>query len=90
MPRYALTFRYVDVMPMLSLAVIFLWLRLIGVSGRELLGQAALTVSGYLQPRPDPSTEEALRAAFADLDKELAEILSDRTLPGKQDRTFPS
>ena len=49
---------------------------------RDLLGHAALTVSGHLRPGPDPKCESALRAAFAELDAELAEILGDRTRPG--------
>ena len=85
MAQHMITFHYVDVLPMLSLAVIFLWLWLIGVSVRELLAQAALTVTGYLRRRPDPSTEQALRAAFTDLDEELAEILGDRTSHGWHD-----
>jgi len=63
---------------MLGLALVFLWLRLTGVSLRELFAHAALTVTGYLRPRPDPAVEHALRAAFADLDRDLAEILGDR------------
>lgn len=79
MPQHTLTFHYVDVLPMLSLALVFLWLRLTGVSVRALIAQAVLTVAGHLRPRPDPSTEQALRSAFADFDRELAEILGDRT-----------
>jgi hypothetical protein len=63
---------------MLGLALVFLWLRLTGVCARELLAHAALTVTGYLRPRPDPAVEDALRTAFADLDRDLAEILGDR------------
>ena len=85
MSLHTFTFRYVDVLPMLGLALVLLWLKLIDVSVRELLAQAALTVTGYLRPRPDPSTEKALRAAFADLDRELAEILGDRTSHGRID-----
>ena len=48
---------------------------------RDLFGHAALTVSGHLRPRPDPACESALRAAFAELDAELAEILGDRARP---------
>jgi hypothetical protein len=70
---------YVDVLPMLGLALMFLWLRLIGVSVRARFAHAALTVTGYLRPRPDPAVEDALRTAFADLDQDLARILGDRT-----------
>jgi hypothetical protein len=51
-------------------------------SFRDLLGHAALTVSGHLRRRPDPACESALRAAFAELDAELADILGDRVQPG--------
>lgn len=49
---------------------------------RDLFGDAALTVSGHLRRRPDPACESALRAAFAELDAELSEILGDRVGPG--------
>ncbi|MGH3279098.1 MAG: hypothetical protein ACRDNW_08170 [Trebonia sp.] len=78
MPQHALTYRYVAALQVLCLALACLWLRLIGVSAREFLAQATLTVTGYLRPRPNPLTEQALRAAFAELDKELADILGDR------------
>jgi hypothetical protein len=64
---------------MLGLALMFLWLRLIGVSVRARFAHAALTITGYLRPRPDPAVEDALRTAFADLDRDLARILGDRT-----------
>jgi hypothetical protein len=79
MSRHALNFPYADVLAMLGTAVVFLWLRLVGVSMRERCAQAALTVTGYLRPRPDPAVENALRTAFAELDRDLAEILGDRT-----------
>ena len=79
MSRHVLSVHYVDVLPMLGLALIFLWLRLAGVSVRELCAQAVLTVTGYLRPRPDPAVEHALRAAFAEFDRDLAGILGDRT-----------
>jgi hypothetical protein len=63
---------------MLGLALVFRWLRLTRVSVRELCADATLTVTGYLRPRPDPAVEHALRAAFADLDRDLAGILGDR------------
>ena len=78
MPRRVLSVHYVDVLPMLGLALVFRWLRLTRVSARELCADAALTVTGYLRPRPDPAVEHALRAAFADLDRDLAGILGDR------------
>jgi hypothetical protein len=45
----------------------------------DFLAHAALTVSGHLRRRPDPACESALRAAFAELDAELAAILGHRT-----------
>jgi hypothetical protein len=63
---------------MISVALVWLWLWLSGFSLRKLLSDAALTVTGHLRPRPDPALENALRAAFADLDKDLAVILGDR------------
>ncbi|MGH3211671.1 MAG: hypothetical protein ACRDNO_28325 [Trebonia sp.] len=86
MSRYVPSVRYVDVLPMLGLALFFLWLCLTGVSVRDLCASAALTVTGYLRPRPDPAVERALRAAFAELDRDLAEILGDRTPRNTPDR----
>jgi hypothetical protein len=79
MSRHVLNVRYMDVLPMLGLALMFLWLRLTGVSVRDACAHAALTVTGYLRPRPDPAIEHALRTALADLDRDLAAILGDRT-----------
>ena len=79
MARHMFSVHYVDVLPMLGLALAFLWLRLIGVSVRVLFANAALALTGYIRPRPDPAVEDALRAAFADLDQDLARILGDRT-----------
>src|ERR1700753_1198482 len=79
MARHVLSVRYMDVLPMLGLALVFLWFRLARVSVREVCAHAALTVTGYLRPRPDPALERALRTAFADLDRDLAAILGDRT-----------
>jgi hypothetical protein len=44
----------------------------------DFLAHAADTVSGYFRRRPDPACERALRAAFAELDAELAAILGNR------------
>ena len=79
MSRHVLSVRYVDVLPMLGLALVFLWLRITGFSVRKLCAHAALTVTGYFRPRPAPALERALRTAFADLDKDLAAILANRT-----------
>jgi hypothetical protein len=86
MSRHVLSVHYVDVLPMLGLALVFLWLWLSGVSVRELCAYAALTVTGYLRPRPDPAVEHALRAAFTELDRDLAGILGDRTPHNTPDR----
>jgi hypothetical protein len=79
MSRQALSLPFFDGLVMLGIATVFLWLRMTGISVRELGARAALTVSGHLRPRPDPVLEQALRAAFAELDRDLAEILGDRT-----------
>jgi hypothetical protein len=86
MSRYVPSVRYVDVLPMLGLALFFLWLCLSGFSVRDLCASAALTVTGYLRPRPDPAVERALRAAFAELDRDLAGILGDRIPRSTPDR----
>jgi hypothetical protein len=69
---------YVDGLALLSAAMIILWLRLMGFCSKELCGRALLTVSGYLRRRPDQAVENALRAAFAEIDRDLAGILGDR------------
>lgn len=79
MMRHVFSVHYVYALPMLGLAMVCLWLWLTGISIRELFAYAALTVGGYLRPRPDPVAEHALRGAFADLDRKLASILGDRT-----------
>jgi hypothetical protein len=78
MSRHDFNVHYVDVPPKLGLALAFDKLLIIGVSLRELCANVTLTVTGYLRPRPDPALENGLRAAFADLDRDLAEILGDR------------
>ena len=78
MSRHVLHVKYVDVLPILGAAVIFRWLVLSGVSVRHRCAQAVVTVTGYLRPRPARSVEEALRAAFAELDRDLAALLGDR------------
>jgi hypothetical protein len=69
---------YVEVLPMLGVAVILLWLILACVGVRQRCAQAVLTVTGYLRPRPARSVEDALRAAFAELDRDFAALLGDR------------
>jgi hypothetical protein len=69
------------VLPSLGLALVFPWLWLISISLRKLFANATLTVTGYLRRRPDAAVEYQLRTAFAEFDRDLAEILGDRT-PG--------
>ena len=78
MSRHVLHVNYVEVLLMLGAAMIVLWLTLAGGSVRQRCGQAMLTVTGYLRPRPSRSVEDALRAAFAELDRDLAALLGDR------------
>jgi hypothetical protein len=79
MLRHVISVHYVDALPMLGIALVFLWLQLTRTCIRERLAAAALTVTGYFRPRPDPMIEHTLRTAFTDLDRELAAILGDRT-----------
>jgi hypothetical protein len=78
MLRRVLHVNYVDVLPMLGAAMVFLWIRLTGGSVRKRCAQAMLTLAGYLRPRPARAVENALRAAFAELDRDLAALLGDR------------
>ena len=86
MSRHALGIPFFGALSMLSIAMVFLWARLTAVSIRELGARAVLTAGGHLRPRPDPALEQALRKAFAQLDKHLAEILGDRTVRGRGGR----
>ena len=86
MSRHTLGVPFFDALAMLSIAMVFLWTRLTAVSIRELGARAALTAGGHLRPRPDPAVEQALRKAFAELDRDLAEILGDRTVRGRAGR----
>ena len=87
MSRHILSVHYADVLPMLGIALVFLWLRLTGISVRRPLAHAALTITGYLRPRPDPAVERALRTAFAEFDRELSVILADRPPRDSLDRS---
>jgi hypothetical protein len=80
--RHVLHMNYVDVLPVLGAAITFLWITFVRVSGRQRCAQAALTITGYLRPRPARSVEDALRAAFAELDRDLAALLGDRNPRG--------
>jgi hypothetical protein len=66
---------YADVLPMLGAAMLLIWLLLAGVSVRQRCAQAMLTMTGYLRPRPARAVENTLRAAFAELDRDLAALL---------------
>ena len=50
-------------------------------NGIPVVGGLALTVSGYLRRAPDPVSEAALRAAFAEFDRELTTILKTAAAP---------
>jgi hypothetical protein len=78
MSRRVLYANYVEVLPMLGAAMVFLWIWLTDVSFRERCGQATLTVTGYLRPRPSRTVEKALRAAFAELDRDLIALMGER------------
>lgn len=79
MSRHVLSVHQGGILPLLGLAIVFPWLWLAGSGVCELGANAALTVTGYLRRRPDPAVERRLRTAFAEFDKDLAEILGDRT-----------
>jgi len=80
--RHVLHMNYVDGLPVLGAAITFLWIALVSVSARQRCAQAVLTITGYLRPRPARSAEDALRAAFAELDRDLAALLGDRNPRG--------
>jgi hypothetical protein len=77
MSRHVHHVNNVGVLRMLAAAVAFRWIRLTATV-RERCAQAMLTVTGYLRPRPARAVEDALRAAFAELDSDLAALLGDR------------
>jgi len=81
MAHHALSVSYADISAMLGLALVILWLQLRGKNLKDLFSQAALSLSGYLRPRPDQALECTLRSAFTQLDKELAAVLGDRPVP---------
>ena len=78
MSRHVLHENYVDVLPMLGAVFFSLWLALARVSVRQRCAQAVLAITGYFRPRPARSVENTLRAAFAELDRDLAALLGDR------------
>jgi hypothetical protein len=77
MSRHVLHANDADVLPKLGAAMVSRWLRLNGTSARQRCAQAMLTVTGYLRPRPARAAENALRAAFGELDRDLAALLGD-------------
>lgn len=79
MSRDSFNVPFADDVTLLGILAVIIWLLLVRISLRGLLDRAALTVSGYFRRRPDPAAERTLRAAFAELDAGLAEILGDRT-----------
>lgn len=76
--RDSLGVTYAGASVMLGVALLTLWL-LLGRSVKSLPGRAILSLSGYLRTRPDPWLDAALRAAFAEFDRELSLVLQDRT-----------
>jgi hypothetical protein len=75
---------YVEGLASFGAAVLFLWSYLMGTRPaspplREIRDQAALTLTGHLRRAPDCATENALRGAFREFDRELILILADRT-----------
>ncbi len=81
MAHHAFSVPYADMSAMLGLALVVLWLQLCGKNLRDLFAQAALSLSGYLRPRPAQALARTLRSAFTQLDKELAAVLGDRPKP---------
>ncbi len=77
MEHSSLSVTYAEISVMLGLALVILWLQLCGRSLRAVLSPTALSLSGHFRSRPDEALECALRAAFTQLDEELALVLSD-------------
>jgi hypothetical protein len=86
MSRCLLSARSVAMLPAFGLAAILLWCWLACDNLRDHCSGAVLTVTGHLRHRPDPALERTLRAAFTDLDKELAAILAEREGNQTRDR----
>lgn len=69
---------------MLGLVLPALWLSLWGhtiKTIKNLSARAIRGLTGHLRSRPDPWLEAALRAAFAEFDRELELLLHDRPFP---------
>jgi hypothetical protein len=77
--EHAFSTPYNQISLILGIGLAAVWLRLLYTGARELCEQAAITVDGYLRPRPDPAFERELRQAFDELDAELAAVLGERT-----------
>jgi hypothetical protein len=80
---------YAAVMVMLGVGILTLWLLLVGYSIRDLSSRATISLTGYLRTRPDPWLEGAVRAAFAEFDRELALILHERSYAAAKPRPRP-
>lgn len=72
---------YTGVSVMFGIALLTLWLLLVGYSIRDLSSRAILRLTGHFRFRPDPWLEGALRTAFAEFDRELTVIMQDRGCP---------
>ncbi|HEY0932753.1 MAG TPA: hypothetical protein VGD91_03335 [Trebonia sp.] len=86
MSRDVLSVPYVEGLALLGFAVVLIWLRLLKARLGEWLDQVLLTAGGYLRRRPGRAAENALRAAFAEFDRDLTAILGDLT---RRDRPEP-
>jgi hypothetical protein len=74
---------YTGVSVTFGMGLLTLWPLPAGYSIRALSAKAILTITGHLRTRPDPWLEGALRAAFAEFDRELTAILQDRSGPAR-------
>lgn len=72
---------YFGISVVLGAGLCTLWLLVTGYSIRDLPARALGSLIGYLRARPDPWLECTLRKAFAEFDRELADILRDRGNP---------
>ena len=79
--EHSLSIHYTDISVMFGISLFTLWLLLAGYSLKGFPARAVLAITGHLRTRPDPCLEGALRAAFAEFDRELAVILKDRNGP---------
>ncbi|MGH3263664.1 MAG: hypothetical protein ACRDNS_16915 [Trebonia sp.] len=79
MSRCLLSVHREEALPLFGFVLASSWLWLTGTSVRVLIRNAALTLTGHLRRRPDPAVEREVRAAFAELDRDLADVLGDRT-----------